>query len=175
MITKTASVADGTDCVCNRPGMDQLLYSSVVHKKSGDVPTSIHLLSYSYMTHLYICEAITLAWTCPHHHGAKALNTMPESCFHICNKVIYPSVQTGCSSLSTVAYWRLNWKNIFVWVRWNSFVRYTFLETAIGVNSVLWVIFQLTSVRTASNDNFHYQNIVYVYKGFHSSGSCKNL
>lgn len=39
---------------------------------------------------------------------------------------------------------------------------------------VLCLILQLARVKTrpASNDHFHYQNIVYVCKGFHSSGSC---
>lgn len=104
MIMKTALVADGIDCVCNEPSMDQLqpCYPQKVRRCAK--PTSIyhHLLSYSYMTHLHICEAITLAWTCLHHPGTKALNTMPESCFNNSNNVVYPPVQTVCSS--TVAF-----------------------------------------------------------------------
>lgn len=67
-------------------------YSPFVHKKLGDVPTSMyhHLLSYSYMTHLHICAAATLAWTCLHNPGTKALNTMPESCFNNSNNVFIP-------------------------------------------------------------------------------------
>lgn len=72
--------------------MDSARISYRASIKSGNRPKSIdhHFLPYSYyMTHMHICEAITVVRTCPSRAGSKALNTMSESWFNICKNVVY--------------------------------------------------------------------------------------
>lgn len=138
-------------------------YSPVVHKKRGDVPTSIyhHLLLYSYMTHLHICEAVTLARTCL---ALKPLIPWCQSPALTHATMLFVSLCTDrMQIIVSAALWWPNWKiSMFCLSR-----RKQLQHIIIGVRSVLCVQDLLVIIF------FYYQNLVYDCKGFHSSGSCK--
>lgn len=145
MIMKAALVADGIGCVSCGPKMDQQqLCRTQKARQCANLylPPPPIIFIYDPFTHLWGQHTGT---NLP---ATKALNTMPESCFNICNNVVCPSVMRDS-------------------------VLFEKEETVLGVSSVLCVLLQLTRVRSwpARNHNFHYQNIVYICKGFQSSGS----
>lgn len=118
-------------------------YSPVVHKKQGDAPTSC-LLLYSYiMTHLHICEAVTLART------RLVLKLLIPSQNPALTSFVVPLYrQVVAHYLRGILVIKLKHLHILVGVRGNSFSTYSFLEVVIGVSSVLCVILQLVRVRT---------------------------